>query len=137
MVVLPDDSGPKISLMRPRGKPPTPRAASTEIEPVEITDTGTIASFDPSRTIEPLPNCFSIWLRAVSNARARSFSSMSGKTPKGGVKGYCSSGRASPRSRGDAEKTEAKSRPESAEEAETKGCALEIRSEEERRVGKQ
>src|SRR5271157_1762800 len=94
MVVLPEDSGPKISLTRPRGKPPTPKAASTEMEPVEITETGTMASFDPSRRIEPLPNCFSIWLRAVSNARARSFSSMSGKTPKGGVKGYCSSGRA-------------------------------------------
>ena len=35
-VVLPDDSGPKISTMRPRGTPPTPRAASTPIEPVEI-----------------------------------------------------------------------------------------------------
>ena len=35
-VVLPDDSGPKISMMRPRGTPPTPRAASTPIEPVEI-----------------------------------------------------------------------------------------------------
>ena len=76
MVVLPDDSGPKISLMRPRGKPPTPSAASSEIEPVEITETGTMASFDPSRRIEPLPNCFSIWPNASSKARARSFSSM-------------------------------------------------------------
>ena len=41
-------------------KPPTPSAASSEIEPVEITATGTMASFDPSRRIEPLPNCFSI-----------------------------------------------------------------------------
>src|SRR5947208_2559886 len=82
MVVLPDDSGPKISLMRPRGKPPTPRAASSEIEPVEITDTGTMASFDPNRRIEPLPNCFSIWPRARSKARARSFSSMGVKLLK-------------------------------------------------------
>jgi hypothetical protein len=76
MVVLPDDSGPKISQTRPRGNPPTPSAASSEIEPVEITETGTMASFDPSRRIEPLPNCFSIWLRGFLSARARSFSSM-------------------------------------------------------------
>ena len=36
-VVLPEDSGPKISTMRPRGKPPTPSAKSTPNEPVEIT----------------------------------------------------------------------------------------------------
>ena len=60
IVVLPDDSGPKISLIRPRGNPPIPMAASSEMEPVEITATGTIASFEPSRRIEPFPNCFSI-----------------------------------------------------------------------------
>src|SRR2546423_13292165 len=76
MVVLPDDSGPKISITRPRGNPPTPSAASNEIEPVEITETGTIASFDPRRRIEPLPNCFSIWPRAFSKARERSLSSI-------------------------------------------------------------
>src|ERR1035441_6286943 len=81
IVVLPEDSGPKISLMRPRGRPPTPNAASSEIEPVEITETGTMASFDPRRRIEPFPNCFSIWLRALSKARERSFSSMLGITP--------------------------------------------------------
>ena len=58
MVVLPEDSGPKISTTRPRGKPPTPSAASNEMEPVGITEIGTMASFDPSRMIEPLPNCF-------------------------------------------------------------------------------
>ena len=47
MVVLPEDSGPKISTTRPRGKPPTPSAASNEIEPVEITEIGTMASFAP------------------------------------------------------------------------------------------
>ena len=36
-VVLPDDSGPKISITRPRGKPPTPSAESSEMEPLEIT----------------------------------------------------------------------------------------------------
>jgi hypothetical protein len=33
-VVLPDDSGPKISVIRPRGMPPTPRARSSAMEPV-------------------------------------------------------------------------------------------------------
>ena len=47
MVVLPEDSGPKISLMRPRGNPPTPERMSSEIDPVEITETGTMASFAP------------------------------------------------------------------------------------------
>ena len=60
MVVLPEDSGPKTSTTRPRGKPPTPSAASNEIDPVGMTEIGTMASFDPSRMIEPLPNCFSI-----------------------------------------------------------------------------
>src|SRR5229473_5224096 len=46
------------------------------MDPDEITVTGTIASFDPSRTIEPLPNCFSIWPRVSPRVRARSFSSM-------------------------------------------------------------
>src|ERR1019366_5539257 len=62
--------------MRPRGNPPVPRAASMAMEPVEMTETGTMASFEPSRTIEPLPNCFSICPKVCSSARARSFSSM-------------------------------------------------------------
>src|SRR5579864_9181235 len=72
MVVLPEDSGPKTSTTRPRGKPPTPRAASNEIDPVGITAMGTIASFDPKRIIEPLPNCFSICETASSIALPRS-----------------------------------------------------------------
>src|SRR6202040_305488 len=72
MVVLPEDSGPKTSTTRPRGKPPTPRAASNEIAPVEITAMGTIASFDPNRMIDPLPNCFSICDTANSIALPRS-----------------------------------------------------------------
>src|SRR5580700_8804284 len=72
MVVLPDDSGPNTSITRPRGKPPTPNAASNEIDPVGITAIGTIASFDPSRMIEPLPNCFSICANAISIALPRS-----------------------------------------------------------------
>ena len=83
MVVLPEDSGPKISITRPRGTPPTPSAASKEIEPVEMTAIGTIASFDPRRMIEPLPNCFSRDARAASIALLRSsatavFSSVEG-----------------------------------------------------------
>ena len=31
------------------------------IEPVEMASIGWIAPFLPSRMIEPLPNCFSIW----------------------------------------------------------------------------
>ena len=34
-------SGPKISITRPRGTPPTPNAASKEIDPVEMTEIGT------------------------------------------------------------------------------------------------
>src|SRR6267142_5298877 len=71
-VVLPEDSGPKTSTTRPRGKPPTPRAASKESAPVEITEIGTMASFEPSRMIEPLPNCFSICANARSTALFRS-----------------------------------------------------------------
>src|SRR5271169_6693100 len=59
-VVLPPDSGPYTSITRPRGKPPTPSAASIEIEPVGITFTGTRTSRFPRRMIEPLPYCFSI-----------------------------------------------------------------------------
>src|SRR5947209_2002183 len=67
-------------MTRPRGKPPTPRAASTEIEPLEITETGTTV-LEPRRRIEPFPNCFSSWHRVWSNARRLSFSSMEGSSP--------------------------------------------------------
>src|SRR5271165_191305 len=46
------------------------------MDPDEMTDTGTIASWEPSRRIDPLPNCFSIWLSVAVNVRARSLSSM-------------------------------------------------------------
>src|SRR6185437_11266504 len=74
-VVLPLDSGPKISTTRPRGNPPTPSAESNEMEPVEITAMGTIASLLPSRMMEPFPNCFSICDNARSIARV--FSALS------------------------------------------------------------
>src|SRR5919198_976039 len=64
-VVLPDDSGPKISTMRPRGKPPTPSARSSDSAPDGMADTLTAASSSPMRMIEPLPNWRSIWVSAL------------------------------------------------------------------------
>jgi hypothetical protein len=43
-----------------------------EIEPVEITAIGPMASFAPRRMTDPLPNCFSSCERAVSIALLRS-----------------------------------------------------------------
>src|SRR5919198_583632 len=48
-VVLPEDSGPKISTIRPRGTPPTPSARSSESAPVGITETATAAASSPRR----------------------------------------------------------------------------------------
>jgi len=59
-VVLPLDSGPKISATLPRGTPPTPRARSSASEPVEIAGTLRAADSSPSRMMEPLPYCRSI-----------------------------------------------------------------------------
>ncbi|OQC35862.1 MAG: hypothetical protein BWX64_02286 [Acidobacteria bacterium ADurb.Bin051] len=70
-VVLPDDSGPKTSTTRPRGKPPTPIAASTAIDPLGITSMAS-ASRCPRRMIDPFPNWRSIWVRAPSIALIRS-----------------------------------------------------------------
>ena len=52
IVVLPEDSGPYISMILPLGNPPTPRAESRPIEPVDITS---IASCDFSFIIITLP----------------------------------------------------------------------------------
>src|SRR6266404_4266369 len=60
-VVLPDDSGPYTSTMRPRGSPPVPSAMSRPSEPVETIPTSAAgASAPPSRMMAPLPNCFSM-----------------------------------------------------------------------------
>src|SRR3954453_13285556 len=73
-VVLPDDSGPNTSTIRPRGMPPTPSAMSSESAPVGIASTRTAASSSPIRMIEPLPNwrsiCESAPFRAASRALA-------------------------------------------------------------------
>ena len=66
-VVLPLDSGPNTSMMRPRGKPLPPRARSTERLPLEIPSIGAWASL-PSGMIEPVPNSFSIWASVFFNA---------------------------------------------------------------------
>src|ERR1035437_8836616 len=55
-VVLPEDSGPYTSMMRPLGKPPTPRARSMASEPVESVSTFILVLL-PRRMIEPSPNC--------------------------------------------------------------------------------
>ncbi len=54
-VVLPDDSGPKISTTRPRGMPPIPKAISRAIDPVGITSIG-VAVRSLIFITEPLPN---------------------------------------------------------------------------------
>src|SRR6185312_13725192 len=70
-VVLPEDSGPKTSVIRPRGMPPTPSARSSAIEPVGMVST-CCRSAEPRRMIEPEPNCFSMARIAASTARPRS-----------------------------------------------------------------
>src|SRR5919107_1879664 len=66
-VVLPLDSGPKISTTRPLGTPPTPRARSRARAPVGMEATFGRSS-SPMRMIEPFPNCRSIWETAASIA---------------------------------------------------------------------
>ena len=58
-VVLPEDSGPKTSMIRPRGMPFPPRAMSRLRLPVEMQS---MVSFweAPSGMIAPSPNDFSI-----------------------------------------------------------------------------
>jgi hypothetical protein len=55
-VVLPDDSGPKTSTMRPRGTPPMPSAMSSDSAPVGIALTLTWAPSSPIRMTVPFPN---------------------------------------------------------------------------------
>ena len=71
-VVFPEDSGPKISVTRPRGIPPIPIAMSRTMEPVDMAGTLTFAESSPSFMTAPLPNCFSICASAISSALSRS-----------------------------------------------------------------
>src|SRR4051794_37343268 len=70
-VVLPEDSGPKISMTRPRGSPPTPSARSSDNDPVGMTSTS-CALLPSSGMIAPLPNCFSMAAMAACTALKRS-----------------------------------------------------------------
>src|SRR5688572_28875564 len=70
-VVLPEDSGPYTSTMRPRGSPPTPRAMSSPSEPVGTTFTSGGAISSPRRMMLPFPNCFSMVETASSMALSR------------------------------------------------------------------
>ena len=71
-VVLPEPSGPKTSITRPRGIPPTPSAMSSASDPVGITDTPAPAGCSPSFMTAPLPNCFSICWSVTSSILSRS-----------------------------------------------------------------
>ena len=71
-VVLPADSAPKISTIRPRGNPPTPNAKSSAIDPVGIDLTVLSEDESPIRMTAPLPNAFSICARANSRVLSRS-----------------------------------------------------------------
>ena len=68
IVVLPDDSGPYISIILPLGMPPTPRARSSSKQPEGIVDTDILDAASPNLIMAPLPKSFSIWLSAISNA---------------------------------------------------------------------
>ena len=54
-VVLPEDSGPYISTIRPRGKPPTPSARSIDKAPVGMTSIFFWEGALPRRMILPSP----------------------------------------------------------------------------------
>ena len=58
---MPEDSAPKISVTLPFGIPLTPNARSKLRDPVDIESILIPMLSDPSLTIEPCPNCLSIW----------------------------------------------------------------------------
>src|SRR3989344_455681 len=66
-VVLPELSGPNISMILPRGTPPTPSAASSDTEPVGMTSTSTRRA-SPSFMIAPSPNFSRISLTVDSRS---------------------------------------------------------------------
>ena len=61
--------------MRPRGRPPTPSAESSDSDPVLTTSTGAGTQppppAPPSRITDPRPNAASIWRIAAASADAR------------------------------------------------------------------
>ena len=62
-------------MMRPRGRPPTPRARSTASDPVESVSTFILALL-PRRMIEPSPNCLVIEERASSMFLSRAWATV-------------------------------------------------------------
>src|SRR3954465_2303755 len=67
-------------MTRPRGRPPTPRATSSAMEPVGMTAVCTTGR-SPRRITEPLPNCLSICANARSSALSRSGPATMSATP--------------------------------------------------------
>src|SRR3954453_1027903 len=76
-VVLPEDSGPKTSTIRPRGTPPMPSARSSDSAPVGIALTLTWAPSSPMRMMVPLPNSRSICESAPCSAVSRALAAFS------------------------------------------------------------
>src|SRR5689334_22583059 len=74
-VVLPEDSGPKISTIRPRGTPPMPSAKSSASAPVGIESTLTVP-LSPRRIREPCPKSRSICVTAASSAASLALASL-------------------------------------------------------------
>src|SRR5262245_51152854 len=74
-VVFPEDSGPKISMMRPRGTPPIPSARSSASAPVGIDSTLTVP-LSPRRISEPWPKSRSICVTAASSAASLALASL-------------------------------------------------------------
>src|SRR5215218_2940007 len=74
-VVFPEDSGPKISTMRPRGTPPMPSARSSARAPVGIASTLTVP-LSPRRISEPSPNSLRMPVTALSRAASLAFASL-------------------------------------------------------------
>src|SRR5262245_56454241 len=67
IVVLPLDSGPNSSMIRPRGRPLPPSDRSSDRAPVEIPSTSRWLP-SPSFMIAPAPKAFSIWLSVLLSA---------------------------------------------------------------------
>src|SRR5207249_9571408 len=70
-VVLPEDSGPKISTTRPLGKPPPPNARSRPRAPVGMTSIFTCACAAPRRMMLPSPYALVMDEMAASSSRWR------------------------------------------------------------------
>ena len=75
-VVFPDDSGPKISITRPRGRPPTPSARSIANEPVGMISICLKARASPRRMMLPSPYALVIEEMAASRSRWRTAESL-------------------------------------------------------------